>query len=313
MYTYVISSPFVEHPVVDIAQFDAHEFDVFVFEDNQPTNFINKGLFNRELYCKCLLYKLFTLPKSKIKPFIQYQCEKLKEPVVWLNKLEKLIDSNRELFTSKEHIIKFEKALVVIELIREIMEQKTHKPSVNYNFEDLKQKVKQYNTYEEKLTCLMEAKTEYLQNKPKLIDVNEIPFDEKITLELELLKTKQRLSKKATAPNNQEVNSPKSPTKNTKSPTEINRTSVGLFQFNCQTNVFVDVFFQLTKEITVDGKPLLNAGFNELAQFLTDYFIDKNGNRLSLNTVKTILNTSRPEKRPSSEKRINLRIKNISK
>jgi hypothetical protein len=313
MYTYVIGSPFVEHPVVDISQFDAHEFDITVFDENQTSNFLNKGHFNRELYCKCLLHKLFTLPKSKIKPFIQYQCEKLKEPIIWLNKLEKLIDSNRELFTSKEQKIKFEKALVVIELIREIMEQKTQKPCESYNFDDLKQKVKQYNTYEEKFTCLMEARTEYLQNKPKLIDVNEIPFDEKISLELELLKTKQRLSKKSTAPNNQEVNSPKSPTKNTKGPTEICRTSVGLFQFNCQTNVFVDVFFQLTKEITIDGKPMLNAGFNELAQFITDYFIDKNGNRLSLNTVKTILNTSRPEKRPSSEKRINLRIKNIPK
>lgn len=312
MYTFVICSPFVEHPIVDVAHYDAGEFDISIFEEGQPSNFLNKSKFNLEQYCKCLLHKLFTIQKSKIKPFIQYQCDKMQEPIVWLNKLEKLIDLNRELFTTKDQVIKFEKSLMIIEVMRDVIEQKKQAPDSKFNFVKLKSDIKQYN-YEEKVSYLMEAKTEYLQNKPKIIDINETPFDEKINLELELLKTQQKLTKKQNTSNNQEVNSPKSPTKNTKSPTDSCRTSVGLFQFNCQTNIFVDVFFQLTKEISVDGKPLLNAGFNELAQFITDNFIDKNGNPLSLNTVKTILNTSRPEKRPSSEKRINLKIKNIPK
>ncbi len=312
MYTFVICSPFVEHPIVDVAHYDAGEFDISIFEEGQPSNFLNKSKFNLEQYCKCLLHKLFTIQKSKIKPFIQYQCDKMQEPIVWLNKLEKLIDLNRELFTTKDQVIKFEKSLMIIEVMRDVIEQKKQAPDSKFNFVKLKSDIKQYN-YEEKVSYLMEAKTEYLQNKPKIIDVNETPFDEKINLELDLIKSQQKLNKKQNTSNNQEVNSPKSPTKNTKSPTDSCRTSVGLFQFNCQTNIFVDVFFQLTKEISVDGKPLLNAGFNELAQFITDNFIDKNGNPLSLNTVKTILNTSRPEKRPSSEKRINLKIKNIPK
>jgi hypothetical protein len=305
MYTFVICSPFVEHPIVDVAHYDAGEFDISIFEEGQPSNFLNKSKFNLEQYCKCLLNKLFTIQKSKIKPFIQYQCDKMQEPIVWLNKLEKLIDLNRELFTTKDQVIKFEKSLMIIEVMRDVIEQKKQAPDSKFNFVKLKSDIKQYN-YEEKVSYLMEAKTEYLQNKPKIIDANETPFDEKINLELDLIKSQQKLTKKQNTSNNQEVNSPKSPTENC-------RTSVGLFQFNCQTNIFVDVFFQLTKEISVDGKPLLNAGFNELAQFITDNFIDKNGNPLSLNTVKTILNTSRPEKRPSLEKRINLKIKNIPK
>ncbi len=312
MYNSVICSPFVEHPFVDIAQSDAGAYDLTIFEEGQASNFLIKGQFNKEQYCKCLLHKLFSIPKSKIKPFIQYQCDKMQEPIVWLNKLEKLIDLNRELFTTKDQVIKFEKALMIIELMRDAIEQK-QTTTTQFNFNELKNKIKEYSDYDDKLSCLMEARTEYLQNKPKVIDVNEIPFDEKINLELDLVKSQQKLSKKRNTIYSQEVNSPKSPIKNPKSPTENCRTSVGLFQFNCQTNVFVDVFFQLTKEITVDGKPLLNAGFNELSQFITDNFIDKNGNPLSLNTVKTILNTSRPEKRPSSEKRINLKIKNIPK
>lgn len=312
MYNSVICSPFVEHPFVDVAQFDAGVYDLTIFEDGQSSNFLIKGQFNIEQYCKCLLHKLFTLNKSKIKPFIHYQCSKLNDPIIWLNKLEKLIDLNQEFFTTKTQAKSFEKALMIIEVMRDAIEQKQTITS-QFNFNELKNKIKEYSNYDDKLSCLMEARTEYLQNKPKVIDVNEIPFDEKINLELDLIKSQQKLSKKRNAIYSQGVNSPKSPTKNTKSPTEICRTSVGLFQFNCQTNVFVDVFFQLTKEITVDGKPLLNMGSNDLAQFITNNFIDKNGNALSLNTVKTILNISRPEKRPSSEKRISLKVRNIPK
>ena len=312
MYNSVICSPFVEHPFVDVAQFDAGVYDLTIFEEGQASNFLNKGQFNKEQYCKCLLHKLFTLNKSKIKPFIHYQCSKLNDPIVWLNKLEKLIDLNQEFFTTKTQAKSFEKALMIIEVMRDAIEQK-QTTSTQFNFNELKNKIKEYSNYDDKLSCLMEARTEYLQNKPKVIDVNEIPFDEKINLELDLVKSQQKLSKKRNAIYSQEVNSPKSPTENTKSPTEICRTPVGLFQFNCQTNVFVDVFFQLTKEITVDGKPLINIGSNDLAQFITNNFIDKNGNALSLNTVKTILNISRPEKRPSAEKRINLKVRNLPK
>lgn len=110
MYDIVNTSPFIEHPIVDIAQFDAHEFDITIFEEEQPSNFLNGGIFQKELYCKCLLHKLFTLTKSKIKPFIKYQCDQMKEPIVWLNKLEKLIDLNRELYDEKDQVVRFEKA-----------------------------------------------------------------------------------------------------------------------------------------------------------------------------------------------------------
>ena len=56
MYTFVNVSPFVEHPVLDIAQFDGGEYDIVVFEDGQTSNFLNKSKFNKELYCKCLLH-----------------------------------------------------------------------------------------------------------------------------------------------------------------------------------------------------------------------------------------------------------------
>lgn len=298
MYTFVICSPFVEHPIVDVAHFDAAEFDIAIFEDGQPSNFLNKSKFNRDQYCKCLLHKLFAIPKSKIKPFIQYQCDKMLEPIVWLNKLEKLIDLNRELFTTKDQVIKFEKALMIIEVMRDAIEQRKQAPETKFNFVKLKSDIKEYN-YDQKISCLMEAKTEYLQNKPKLINPSETPFDEKINLELELLKTQQKISKKRQVPLlNKQVQSPLSPLK--KSPQSTDK-----FKINTNLNQFVDIFFQLMHEKKTGGKPCLEASPNELADMITTWFKDKEGKEISVETVKTILKPSRFEKRPKGSNRIN--------
>lgn len=299
MYTFVICSPFVEHPIVDVAHYDAGEFDIAIFEEGQPSNFLNKSKFNLEQYCKCLLHKLFTIQKSKIKPFIQYQCDKMQEPIVWLNKLEKLIDLNRELFTTKDQVIKFEKSLMIIEVMRDAIEQKKQAPDSKFNFVKLKSDIKQYN-YEEKVSYLMEAKTEYLQNKPKIIDVNETPFDEKINLELDLIKSQQKLNKKQLESNNSnESQSPLSTLK--KSPISKNK-----FKINTNLNQFVDVFFQLMYEKKVGGKPYLEASPNELADMITTWFNDKEGKEISIETIKTILKPSRFEKRPKGSNRLNL-------
>ena len=300
MYNSVICSPFVEHPFVDVAQFDAGAYDLTIFEEGQASNFLIKGQFSKEQYCKCLLHKLFSLNKSKIKPFIQYQCGKMQEPIVWLNKLEKLIDLNRELFTTKDQVIKFEKSLMIIEVMRDVIEQKKQAPDSKFNFVKLKSDIKQYN-YEEKVSYLMEAKTEYLQNKPKIIDVNETPFDEKINLELELLRTQQRLSKKQL----ESINS--STSQSPFSPLQKSPTSKTKFKINTNLNQFVDIFFQLMYEKKVEGKPYLEAPPKELAEMIVSWFKDKDGKEISLETVKTILKPSRFEKRPKGNMRFEVK------
>src|SRR5687767_9872953 len=106
------TAPFKEHPVTDISCTEPYEFDIVLQEDT----------FTLEQYCRALLVKIITLNKSKIKPFIRYQAEMLSEPFIWLNKLEKLIDLNREQFTTNDHNIKIEKALMLIELFRQEIE-----------------------------------------------------------------------------------------------------------------------------------------------------------------------------------------------
>jgi hypothetical protein len=298
--SHVQVAPFKEHPITDHSIAEPNEFDVIAFAQAQAPDFIISDKFSLEQYCTCLLHRLFLLDKSDIKPFIQYQCEKLNEPLIWLNKFEKLIDINRDIFTKKEQNIKVEKALVLIELFRQEIQNNKFSTAAQYSFDKVQKKIKEYPTTEEKLSYLMEAKTKYLQNKPQLINPNEVPFNEKIDLEIILLKDQDKLSKKrqktfAVIENK----SPLGPLK--KSPQSPDK-----FKINTNLNQFVDIFFQLTHEKKVDGKPYLEASPNELAEMIATWFKDKEGKEISIDTIKTILKPSRIEKRPKGNSRFDV-------
>jgi hypothetical protein len=289
-------APFKEHPIIDYAVAEPGDYDIIAFGPDHPSSFITSGKFSLQQYCVCLLHKLFLLDKSDIKPFIQYQCEQLTEPFIWLNKFEKLIDLNRDLFTSKDREIKIEKALMLIELLRQEIQNNKFSQASRFNFQNVKQKIKNYSSTEEKLLFLAEAKTEYLQNKAVQVPSGEVPFDEKVQLEIDLLKTQRKLSKKITPLSVGEgaglrPKSPLSPLK--KSPAVKDK-----FQINTNLNVFVDIFFQLMHEKKVGSKPYIDATPNELAEMIATWFKDKEGKEISIETIKTILKPSRFEKRP---------------
>lgn len=279
--TPIITAPFQEHPIVDTSCMEPQEFDIKLEEK-----------FTLENYCQALLLKLLTLNKSKIKPFIRYQVEMLSDPFIWLNKLEKLIDLNREQFTTKDHNCKLDKALVVIEVFRQEIESGKISTS-KFNFKKVKQKIQCYKTPEEKLSYLLELKTEYLQFKPAVLPPGEVAFDIQCDLEMDLLKTQRKLSKK----------------KSTESPVQKSPESRGtlpILQINSKLNSFVDVFYQMMYEKQINGKPYLSGTPNEVAEVISKIFIDKEGNEISQDTVKTILRPSRFEKRPKGISKLNI-------
>jgi hypothetical protein len=237
-----------------------------------------------------LLRKLFSLNKSKIKPFIQYQCEQLADPFVWLNKFEKLIDLNRELFTTKEQNIKIEKALVVIELIRQDIENNKFNKATRFDFDRVKGKLKQYSTPEEQLSYLYESQAEYMQNKPKLVDPSEIPFDQKCNIEIEKIERLEQL-KKRTAQRTAVMNG-----KSTKEKIAIRG----------HLNILVDAFYQMLHEKKANGLPYIDASASEITDFIVNNFVDKDGHPISESTVRTMLSPNKPEKRPKNDNRINL-------
>jgi hypothetical protein len=281
------TAPFIEQPTVDETN---NDFDIV-----QPLAEALEDAVKLNRYCHDLLFKIISLNKSRIKPFLQYQCEQLIDPFVWLNKLEKLIDLNREGFTTKDHNIKIEKALMVIELLRSEIESGKNKLS-KYNFKKVKQNIQRYQTPEEKMSYLLEIKTDYLQNKPLVIDPTEVPFEIQCDLEVQLLKTKRKLTKQTKTTRNLETQKPET------SVTERSR-SAGKIRINSQVNHFVDIFYQLLHEKTINGLPYLEASTNDIAEMITTNFTDKEGNEISSETIKTILRPSRPEKRPKQNSR----------
>ncbi|MBK9283036.1 MAG: hypothetical protein IPM51_01810 [Sphingobacteriaceae bacterium] len=283
-------APFAEHIILDIARCEPHEFDVISLLPDQPSDFILTGKFSLQQYCQCLLRKLFSLNKSKIKPFIQYQCEQLADPFVWLNKFEKLIDLNRELFITKEQNIKIEKALMVIELIRQDIENNKFNKAARFDFDKVKSKLKQYATVEDQLCFLYEAKADYQQNKPKLVDPTDTPFDEKIVIEIEKIEQLEQLKKRA--PERAALLNGK----NTKKKIPIRG----------HLNILVDAFYQMLHEKKANGLPYLDANATEITTFIVDNFVDKDGQPISESTVRTILSPNKPEKRPKNDNKINL-------
>lgn len=283
-------APFKEHIILDITRCEPHAFDVISYLPEQPSDFILSGKFSLQQYCQCLLRKLFSLNKSKIKPFIQYQCEQLSDPFTWLNKFEKLIDLNRELYTTKEQGIKMEKALVVIELIRGEIENNKFNKAARFDFDRVKTKLKNYTTIEEQLSFLYEAKAEYQQNKPKLLDPSDIPFDEKITIEIEKIEQLEQLKKRA--PERAALLNGKSTKKK--------------IPIRGHLNILVDAFYQMLHEKKANGLPYIDATASEITDFIVNNFVDKDGQPISESTVRTILSPNKPEKRPKNDNRVNL-------
>lgn len=286
----VTTAPFKEHHIIDMSLSEPGEFDIYAFDENQTPNFILSGKFSLQQYCQCLLRKLFAMNKSKIKPFIQYQCEQLTDPFTWLNKFEKLIDLNRDLFTTKDQNIKVDKALVVIELLRQDIECNKFNKAARFDFDRVKGKLKQYTTPEEQLCYLYEAQAEYLQNKPKLVDPTEIPFDQKCLIEIEKIERLEQL-KKRTAQRTAILNG---------------KSAKEKIPIRGHLNILVDAFYQMLHEKKANGLPYIDATASEITTFIVDNFVDKDGHPISESTVRTMLSPNKPEKRPKNDNKINL-------
>jgi hypothetical protein len=77
------TAPFVELVAVPSALAKNPVFDIIIDEKITLQN-----------YCNALIEKIFTLRQSDFPAFIDYQSDQVKNTIVWLNKLEKLIANN---------------------------------------------------------------------------------------------------------------------------------------------------------------------------------------------------------------------------
>ncbi len=170
-----------------IIQFSEHPFILIPLE-NEFDILLNKP-FSMEKYCNALFRKIINIGLSESAPFLDYQCAKMNNPVLWLNSLEKLIKVNIDCFNSlilqHRHIklisqidIKRHALDMPVSMNSSIIQKKINgfNEEKEYSFSSVKEQLSNYDTFEEKLSLLHDNIYDYKQNPPEYVSMKAQPF-----------------------------------------------------------------------------------------------------------------------------------------
>lgn len=286
---------FSEWRAVDTAQSAASIFDIT--HDQEPT---------LENYCIALLEKVFTIPQSQLPEFITYQIKLNSDGTTWLNKFEKLLANNEELFISQKALSRFNKLYNIIEKKRTELQassvkeikQPTPKRLINadaeeryFSFFEVKQHVEKMESFNDKILYLNEEIFEFRQADIISINNKLQPYDQQCVQLIEKLQTLRKMRSEIEKENELE---------------QTNKQTIKKLKFNGNLNQLVDIFYQLSRELFVEGKSFIDASNGDIVNMIVNNFIDKDNNEISPQTVETILKPSRGDKRPKTHKRIDL-------
>lgn len=259
-----------------------------------------------EDYCNAVIQKLFKLPQTQFLNFINHQLEQVKSPSSWLDSFDLLIAENEKLFVENGLLSRYNKLCNLIEKKRELLQCSTAKPIkpnvakryINaesderyFSFYEIKKQLASLDDDNEKILLLTKEKHEYKQANIEFLNQKLPLFDKQCAKEIEQIYEMQNI---------------KSTIEKQKPATTISPNNFTKLQFNCNVNQFVDIFYQLSREILVDGKPVIEGNINDVANIIVNSFVDKDGKEISPQSVKTILQPSREDKRPNSNKRIDV-------
>lgn len=289
------TAPFVEVVAVPAAQAKNLLFDIII-EDK----------ITLQSYCNALINKILEIKQSHFPAFIDYQFNLVKNPSVWLCKLEKLLANNEAFFISKTAISRYNKLYFLIEKKRSEMQgtsvkelvTKTPKKFINaesedrhFSFYELKKQLVNCQSDEEKILLLTKEMFEYQQASIEFINQKTTTYDAQCAKEIDHIYALQKLQA-AVEQSRREQNPNQLPFKK--------------MQINCNLNQFVDIQYQFTRELFVEGKSMIDGSVNDLVAIIVNCYVDKEGKEISPETVKTILTPSRTEKRPKPHKRIDI-------
>lgn len=253
-------------------------------------------------YCQALIDKVFEISHSEIADFIKHHLIYVKDKLHWINKFEKLVSVNESLFKKERNRTKLMKIITTAEFVRssltkpiEIKDDDRPAPRfINaeseeryFSFTKTSKDVDLIEDYCEKILFLTNEKYEYEQANIHFINpkLNDYAYqcEKKISQLQNTRLIKEELKD-----------------------SQIEKSSFNKLQFNGNVNQLVDIFYQLSRELFVNGRSYLDGNVNDIAKMIAYSFVDKDGNKLSIETVKTILTPSREEKRPNNTKRIDV-------
>lgn len=261
---------------------------------------------NKQNYCFELLQKFNKMPLSHFSDFINHQVNLVSNQRKWLQELEVFIHYNEALFTSKTGVLKYSKIFQLIESIQINLQStcvkesslNTPKKYINaeneerhFSFYELKKQLEKTPCDKQKILLLTKEKHEYRQSNIEFINQKIPSFDKQCSKEIEQIYEIGKLKFELEKAKSNNCNCQK----------QINK-----IQFNCNVNQFVDIYYQLYRELFSNGKPIIDGNINDMVAMIVNSFVDKDGKEISPLSVKTILKPSKEEKRPNTHKRIDI-------
>lgn len=252
--------------------------------------------FSIKNYCDALVNKVLTIGLSEFSLFLDYQCNQVKNPVQWLNQLEKLIKINIERFDTKQLQHRHVKLISQIDLKRFKLNDLPAFPDANtkkvneftddkcYSFCHTIAELKKYQTVEEKIHYLQDQIFDYRQHPPEFISRSQLAFDEQCELEIKRMKKQSEFNRKLNERSR-------------------NETAAKLI-INGDLKSFCDVFYHLMNSTTSNGTRLVSCNINQMTEHICSNFCEADGSSISPNTVRTYLSTSKTDSRPKSDNEI---------
>ncbi len=289
-------SPFVEAVTVPAAQAGGTTFDIVVEKEEN----------NLQNYCTALLQKIFNLRQSLFPAFINYQCNQVKEPMLWLNKFEKLLAGNEELFISLKALSRYNKLYNLIEkkrtelqpVINKEAKTKTPKRLINaeaeeryFSFHEVKEYTETLTAFSEKILYLTEEIFEYKQ--AEIISVNSKlqAYDIQCNQLIEKLQTMRKM---------------KTDFEKEQQEKATGTTPYLKIKLNGPINIITNAFKQMMNNIKPNGSPYISYKIKDVATFICENFTDENGQPLSQATVQTYLSPNRTDKDPNNDAAVKL-------
>ncbi|QIG88506.1 hypothetical protein G6R40_02455 [Chryseobacterium sp. POL2] len=274
--------------------------------DNSVYNIYKEETKTNKAYCQAVIDKIFNLPYAKLPEFFSHHCIFLADPIKWLNKFEKLISENEELFTTSGNQGRMIKCYTIIESKRKEIEQTGYKHTaaklpmmyVNaeceeryFSFKETKKKVHLAGSYTDKIMFLTKEKFDYEQASIDFINPKLPDYSTQCQKEIDQIQHINRLTNEFSL--------------------DVSQSNIGIMphnklKINCNINQLVDVYYQLHRELFTDGKPIIDGHINDITAVIVNSFVDKDGRELSPQTIRTLLTPSRTDKRPKPHKRIDI-------
>ena len=288
------TAPFVELLAVPLVQSKNPLFDIIV-EDKITI----------QSYCNALIAKILELRQSQFPAFIDYQFNQVKNPEIWICKLEKLLANNEAFFSSKTAMSRYNKLYFLIEKKRTELQSlkvidtkpKATKRQINadtddryFSFFEAKSYINSLDNFNDKIIYLMDEIFEY--NQADIVSLNNKlqPYDKQCNQLIEQLQIMRKVKNDFEKENQEKTNAETS-----------SNITFQKIKLNGPTNIITNAFKQMMVDVKPNGKPYIQGKIKDISQIICFVFEDEKGEPLSQATVQTYLSPNRTDKDPNND------------